>query len=204
MKTLIAVPCMDSVAIEFAQSLAILDKVGECVLSCNVGSLISESREKLALRAIQMECDQVMWFDSDMQFAPDTLSRMLKHMETKDIVTGLYFRRVRPFTPVLFKKLDFEGDNCRWEGYDDYPSEPFTIEGAGFGCMCTKTTVLMDCFAKYGTCFSMIGNNGEDVSFSRRARERGYEIWCDPTIKCGHVARMVITEDFYKSIGHQA
>ena len=42
MKTLIAIPSMDQVPAQFAQCLATLNKVGECAVSFQIGSLITE------------------------------------------------------------------------------------------------------------------------------------------------------------------
>lgn len=201
MKTLIAVPCMDSVATPFCQSILTMNKVGdECSVSFQVGSLVSESREKLAALAISRDADYVLWLDSDMTFEPDTMERLMKHMETYDIVTGLYFRRRPPFSPVIFKKLHLEGDVCVFEDYTEYPEDRvFEVEGIGFGCVMMKTEVLLSVFARYKNCFTMMGRNGEDVSFSMRARNCGYKIWCDPSIKCGHIAYSMVNEGFYKN-----
>ena len=202
MKTLIAIPCFDQVATPFCQSLLTMNRVGdECTVSFHVGSLVSDAREKLALLAIQSEADYVLWLDSDMIFEADTMERLMRRMEEGyDIVTGLYFRRRPPFTPVLFEQLRLEGENCVFKDFVDYPEDRiFEVEGIGFGCVMMKTDVLLSCFSKYGTCFSMIGRNGEDVSFSIRARESGYKIWCDPAVKCGHVALTQINEDFYRN-----
>lgn len=201
MKTLIAVPCMDSVATPFCQSLLTMNKVGdECSVSFQVGSLVSESREKLAALAISRDADYVLWLDSDMTFEPDIMERLFKHMETYDIVTGLYFRRRPPFSPVIFKKLHLEGDVCLFEDYTEYPEDRvFEVEGIGFGCVMMKTEVLLSVFARYKNCFTMMGRNGEDVSFSMRARNCGYKIWCDPSIKCGHIAYSMVNEGFYKN-----
>ena len=40
---------------------------------------------------------------------------------------------------------------------------------------------------------------GEDLSFCGRASEVGAELWCDSTIKMGHVGLGTITEDIYLS-----
>lgn len=204
MKTLIAIPCMDTVPVQFAQSLACLNRPedGSLRIQFNVGSLIYESRNKLALDAIKGGFDAVMWFDSDMAFAPDTLTKMYKHFDDgKDIISGLYFRRTKPYTPVLFSQLDFEADGkCKWAGYDDYPeNDVFRIAGCGFGCVAMKTSVLVDVFAKFGNAFAPIGNTGEDVAFCGRARACGYDIWCDSTMKLGHAGHMLVTEDFFKA-----
>ena len=72
-KILIAVPCMDSVAAQFAQALAMLEKVGGCLVSFVIGSLIYNSRNDLARQAMKMDCTHILWLDSDMVFPPETL-----------------------------------------------------------------------------------------------------------------------------------
>ena len=116
--------------------------------------------------------------------------------DDKDIVSGLYFRRVQPFTPVLFKELTEKS----WKDYNDYPNELFKLEGIGFGCVLMKTDVLYDMASVYGTWFSPLANYGEDLSFCLRAKQLGYDIYCDPNVKCGHVGHSIITEDFYKAV----
>ena len=81
MKTMIAVPCMDQVPTPFCQSLALLKRVGDCTLAMKSGSLIYEARNSLAMQAIQMEADYVLWLDSDMVFQPDTLVRLMDFLE---------------------------------------------------------------------------------------------------------------------------
>ena len=109
-KILIAVPCMDQLPARFAQSLATLTKVGQCAIAFQISSLIYHARNDLAKKAVKMDVDYILWLDSDMVFEPDTLERLMKHMEQPGVamVTGVYFRRVPPFSPVLFDKLDFE------------------------------------------------------------------------------------------------
>ena len=203
MKILIAVPCMDQLPAPFAQSLAMLRKVGDCVLAMQMGSLIYTSRNNLAQQAIQMEADYVFWLDSDMVFEPDILERMMKTMqehEEIDILTGLYFRRVRPYTPVLFDKLDIRGNICSWSEFHDIPEGLFEVGGCGFGCVLMKTDVFFDVQAKHGNCFAPIANNGEDIAFCWRARDCGHHIYCDPTAICGHIGHIIVDEKFYKTL----
>ena len=203
MKTLIAVPCMDQVAAPFAQNLAAMEKKGEVFVSFLIGSLIYESRNTLAKQAIATKADYIMWLDSDMTFAPDTMTRLQQHMEEgKDIVTGLYFRRRPPFTPVLFKTLErIDEDSARHENFDDYPDNGlFEIGGCGFGCVMTRVSVLEDVFLNYHKCFDPVCSIGEDLAFCLRARELGYKIYCDSTIKCGHVGQLVVDESVYRSV----
>lgn len=201
MKTLIAIPCMDQVPAQFMQSIATLRKVGECTVATQIGSLIYTSRNNLAQKAIMMEADYVLWLDSDMVFPPDLLERMMDRLKKDDIdiLTGLYFRRVRPFTPVLFDKLEMVGNVCNWTEFKTLPDKPFEVGGCGFGCVLMDAGVFLDVQGRFGNMFAPIGNVGEDLAFCWRARECGYKIICDPDIKCGHVGHIVVNEEFYRS-----
>lgn len=199
MKILIAVPCMDQVPSQFCQSLAVLTKVEDCAIAFQMGSLIYTSRNNLASMAVQKGVDYVLWLDSDMIFPNDVLKKLLEDREKGDIITGIYYRRVQPFKPVLFSKLNIDEKGCEWEGYDDYPEEDlFEIEGCGFGCVLTPTNIFLDVMAKFGDMFAPIGGVGEDLSFCWRARKCGYRIFADPRIQCGHVGHYVVDKSFYQ------
>lgn len=200
MKIMIAVPCMDTVPVQFCQSLALLHKVGECTLMMNPGSLVHTSRNDLAVRSIQMEADYVFWMDSDMTFPQDTLVRMVDTLKKNDldILTGLYFRRKPPYSPVLFDRLDIKKDGvCSWTEFEAIPDHLFEVGGCGFGCVLMSTEVFLSVQSEHGYMFTPIGNNGEDVAFCVRARQCGYKIWCDPSIVCGHIGHTVINDEFY-------
>ena len=200
-KILIAVPCMDMVSARFASSLAMLNRVGSCTVTFNIGSLIYTSRNKICEMAIKGEFDYIMWFDSDMMFAPDTMERLMEDCDKgMDIVSGLYFRRSHPYSPVLYDKLEITGKGeVEYQDTEDYPDEPFEVAGCGFGCVLMKTDVLFDIAGKEGGLwFAPMGNVGEDCAFCIRARNYGYKIWCDPRVKLGHVGTSIITEGVYR------
>ena len=203
MKILIAVPCMDQVPAPFCQSLAQIQKTGECVLAMKSGSLIYTSRNDLATQAIQIDADYVMWFDSDMVFKPDTMVRMLDTMQKNDIdiLTGLYFRRVPPYSPVLFDKLEMRGEACLWSEFKTIPEGLFEVGGCGFGCVLMKTDVFFDVQSRFGNMFAPIANTGEDLAFCWRARNCGYKIVCDPSVICGHVGYSLVDDQFFKVFG---
>lgn len=200
--TLIAVPCMDMVAAPFAHSLACLKKQGEVSIAFEIASLIYQSRDTLVKRAVKANLDYIMWFDSDMIFEPDIMERMHKHMaEGKDFVTGLCFRRRYPYTPAIFKTLEFsENGELKSEGFEDYPKDaPFEVAGCGFAACMTSVQMCMDLLLNCQEWFRPIKGLGEDLSFCMRAKELGYKIWCDPSIKVGHVGQMVVNEEFYEN-----
>lgn len=211
MKAIILVPTTDLVPIQFAASLVMLQKPEKSIFATEVGSLIYHARNKLANDAIRTQSDIALWFDSDMVFPNDTFDRMYKHIQNgADIVTGLYTRRVPPYSPTLFKTLDFDDrGNVSFEEYKDIPDEPFPVAACGFGAVMMKTDVLFDMSCtisanlekgdrSLGTSlFEPIGTTGEDCAFCWRARKMGYEILCDPSIPIGHVGHTVFTRKFW-------
>lgn len=206
MKTLIAIPCMDQVPSAFCQSISTLNRVDECMIAFQVGSLVYESRNKLAQKAIEADADWVLWLDSDMVFNGDLLRRMLgtATKEKTDFVTGVYYRRVEPYTPTLFKTLDFDGGICTWSDVDEIPDKPFEVAGCGFGAVLLHTQVLYDVVAKFdGRMFHPLDGVGEDLSFCWRARQCDYKIIADPTLPLGHMGHMMITKahcDAYRKL----
>ena len=204
MNILIAVPSMDSVPAVFAQSLSMLEKEGNCAVAFQVGSLIYHSRNDLAKKALEMGADYIMWFDSDMVFEPSVLRDMLKTVRERDIdfLTGIYHRRVEPYTPTIFSKADIneEAKVCNWTNYNDFPTDDiFEIAACGFGCVLMSTQILFDVMGKFNEMFEPIGRVGEDISFCWRARECGYTLYADPSIKLGHASHSIITRAFYEA-----
>lgn len=205
-KILIAVPCFDHVPAQFAHSLATLTSYGvedtQISIWFNLGSLIYTSRDQIAVRAIQDEADLVMWFDSDMFFGPDVLTRLLKHIDDgHDIVTGVYYRRTPPYTPTIFRTMELneETDSFEWTEFIKIPEEPFKIDACGFGCVLMRTEVFTSVYTKFGQMFTPMANCGEDIAFCWRAKQCGYEILADPTITLGHVGSTVFTKAFFET-----
>lgn len=203
-KILIAVPCMDQLPAQFAQSLAWLTSYGvkdaEISICFNVGSLIYSSRDQIAKKALLDETDLVMWFDSDMMFSPDTMQRMLKLIDDgHDMVTGIYYRRTPPFSAVAFKTMELneEGTGFNWTEFDEIPEGLFEVGACGFGCVLMKTEIFVSVFSKFGQMFTPIANCGEDIAFCWRARQCGYKIIADPSIHLGHVGHTIITKEFF-------
>jgi len=200
MKTLIAIPCMDQVPALFAQSLSTMRMVGECQIAFQIGSLIYTSRDDLARYAMKEGFDYVLWLDSDMVFPEDFHERMFKTLTENnlDILSGIYYKRKPPYSPVIFDKMQLKGKIWDYSWLEDVPDSLFEVGACGFGCVLLKTEVLMSVQLKHGYLFHPMQNGGEDVAFCVRARDCGYKIMCDPSIVCGHVGNVVITDTLYK------
>lgn len=203
MKILIAIPSMDTVPVQFASSLAMLQRTGDCSVAFQVGSLVYTARNDLAKAAIKSEADLVFWLDSDMVFAPNTLTDMVKTLEEHpeiDILSGVYFRRRPPYSPVLLEELELDEEGkCTSKDLEEIPEGLFEVAGAGFGCVLMRTEVLMAIIAEnQGRCFDPFLGVGEDLSFCIRARRLGYKVMVDPAMECGHVGNAIITGDVWE------
>lgn len=188
---------MDTCPVEFAQSFATMDKPQDCIVSFMKGSLVYDSRNKLCKQALECKADYILWLDSDMVFPKNLIEVMLNHMQDKDIVSGLYFKRVYPFAPVLNRTLN---DNGTASDYDDYPKNAvFECEGFGFGCVMMKTTILYDMLLNNEFWFTPVNNFGEDLSFMWRAKKLGYKAYVDSNIRCGHIGHIMVTEDTFNT-----
>lgn len=202
MKTMIAIPCMDTVQTEFAQSLVSLHPVGQIRPAFMSSSLIYKSRTDLSLIALAEKADFVLWLDSDMVFPPSLLVDLMADMEGRDIVSGICHMRRPPYTPVLYEKLrqglePAENDSKK---LIDYPKDaPFKVEGCGFGCVLMRTSVLQTIVDKYHDVFTPLPGYGEDLSFCIRARGCGFDIWADPRIQVGHKGSTIITDKTFEA-----
>ena len=197
-KTLIAIPAMETVATPFMYSLVCMRRVGLSRVSIISGSLVYSARNMLAAEAIDSGCDRVLWLDSDMQFSPDLMERLAADMdEGAEYVCGLFFRRKPPITPLIYK--DIEGEQLKI--YNDYPADRvFEIAGSGFGAVMISAKMLKQVYDAFGPPFNPGGGGlGEDVAFCVRARKLGCRLYCDSRVKVGHIGTVVFGEDYYKA-----
>lgn len=202
MKTMIAIPCMDTVQTEFAQSLVNMRPVGEIRHAFESCSLIYKSRTDLGLLAIKEGADFVLWLDSDVIFPSDLMIDLMEDMKGRDIVTGVYHMRRAPFKPVIWKTLrqGLTPDENESVDYNDYPKDQiFEVDGCGFGAVMMRTNVLEAVRDKYHELFAPVPGYGEDLSFCVRARGCGFKIHCDPRIQIGHKAATIVTGESFEA-----
>ena len=205
MKVFIAVPSMDIVPALFCQSLALLQRAGDTMIGFEVGSLVYNARNNLARQAIKAEADWVLWLDSDMVFSPDFLQRMLKVCTENDIdfLTALCFRRKPPYTPTLFDRLEKVDKGASYTALMSVPDGRFKVGGCGFAVVLLSTDVLLSVASKFGRMFDPIYGFGEDLAFCWRARQCGYDIWCDSDIEMGHVGQTIVTRAYFEAYDEQ-
>ena len=201
MKTAVAIPCMDMVHTQFMKSVLGMRFSGEVNFFFGQSSLIYDSRNQLSRMALEWGADRILWLDSDMIFPEDMFEKMSAHMdEGAEFVTGVYVTRKAPVHPVLYKEVGETWDEHLAlvpfaEPFKEIPDEVFTVEGCGFGGVMVSARVISHIHQIFGLPFSPESGYGEDLSFCRRVKQIGVPMYCDPSIKMGHIGQHVFTED---------
>ena len=207
MKILVAVPCLEMVSTDFMQSLLALrpPQGKQMEIGLTKSSLVYDARNNLCARAINQGFDRVLWIDSDMVFEDDLAIRLSARLdEGKEFVTGLCFRRRPPYSPAIFSEV---GVNPEENGsvtpfaktFEDYPKNSlFRVISTGCAGAMMSVDLIKKVQDRYGLPFSPITGFGEDLSFCLRATDIGAEIWCDSSVKLGHISQTIITEETWE------
>jgi hypothetical protein len=141
----------------------------------------------------KIDYSHIMWIDSDSIFTPENFDSLLAR--DKDIVSGLVKK-----TPYIYLagKIDptknfFQKESLTEE--DIQGTDLIETDGVGFPFMLVKKGVFESIKAPWFATDAIdepSGPNGkiyvgEDIYFCIKAKEAGYKIWLDPTVKVGHL-----------------
>src|SRR3990167_3768540 len=178
-------------------------KTAECVMNliahggynfhCIVpehGYTIAENRNYSAVQALKNFSDYLLFIDDDMTFPPDLLDTLLA--DKKEIVGVAYHPRCDTSEKLGF--LDETHIITLETTTDPKYKETFKCKAVGTGVM------LIDCnvFKKMERpwfAFEYLDTGqckvGEDWYFCIKAKEKGIDTWCNPTIKIGHLGEKI-------------
>ena len=192
MKLLVAVPTTDYVHAEFMNSLTGLEtKLARDGVDFDEkivgGTLVYIARNKLAARAIEGGYTHVIWLDSDMVFKPDIVDDLM--FCGKEMVCGAFVSRRPPYGPCVYTSIE---DPANMIQVTNFGTEPFRVDGCGFATVLTSVELLRDVEEKFGACFRPTEKYGEDLAFCYRVKQLGREIWCEPTVRPGHIAHIPV------------
>lgn len=129
--------------------------------------------------------DYLFSVDHDITFPPDTLKKLLAH--DQDLVSGVYRQRLEPQQLEIYEPWggrmsaeDLYSKNWRLIG----------IGGCGFGCVLVKKEVLEGVGYpqfEYHPALDHSNTISEDTDFCKKAIVKGFKLWCDPSVRCGHI-----------------
>jgi hypothetical protein len=215
-KLFIALPAYDfKVSLKLAVSLArFAQKAPQHGIDIQIGSIcgcsvVSRARNLLVKDLLESDCTDLMFIDADINFEPDSILRLMAWASDpkKGIVAGV--PRTRKSEKVYIAKLDQDEDGV-------------TMNGAGLVRAQRVATAFM--MVRREVFETLVNNHpewnyydvntnrqlnavfdfqvtpegymGEDFLFCDRAREAGFEVWIDPTIKLGHMGVQEYEGDF--------
>lgn len=190
----IGIPTLDVIKTETVASLFAATSRIEAPAKLNIftSSYIHDARNKIVDAALEAKATHLIFIDSDMQFSPDSIQKLVER--DKDIVGGLYFRRQAPHNPIINQK-----DGKRLVIPPVWPkNDLFEVFGIGTGFLMIKMKVFEKIPPPWFA-FSNLWDKpiGEDIYFCWKAQERGFKVWCDPTLNLGHVGTYVFTKEDY-------
>lgn len=126
--------------------------------------------------------DYLLHLDVDEVYPPDTVSRLMKHIDDgKEVVGGLYCARFKDINSA-FKFINENGDTRA------LPVKANTglhkIDAMGMGGMMTDIKVFDKIKKPW-----FFGNpmHCEDVAFCQRCKEAGIQVWVDTDLQFGHL-----------------
>ena len=191
MRLLIAVPTTDYIHADFVRSLVDLQaelnrkKINHKVEILS-GTLVYIARNKLANKAINESFTHVLWLDSDMVFNNQVVEDLM--FCGKEMVCGAFVSRRPPYGPCIYTSIK----KNKIEKVKEFGTKPFRVDGCGFACVLTSVELLQAVTQKYGTTFQPTDYYGEDLAFCWRVGQIGREIWCEPTVRPGHIAHVPV------------
>lgn len=215
-KLFIALPAYDfKVSLKLAVSLAKLaQKAPQHGIEIQIGSIcgcsvVSRARNLLVKDLMESDCTDLMFIDSDINFEADDVIRLLAWTSDpkKGIVAGV--PRTRKTDRVYIAKLDQDENGLTMNGMGLVRAQRVAT-----AFMMVRRDVFEQMIAanpswnyfdeRTGRELCAVfdfkvtdeGYMGEDYLFCDRARELGFEVWIDPTIKLGHMGVQEYEGDF--------
>lgn len=178
----------DSAYVDFFLALEGVRQQTVSVLHWIRGADIPMSRNTIARRATG---DHVWFVDDDHTFPPDTLDRLLAR--DVPIVAPLVLTKRSPFRPVAFTHHNGLGYVAATPEEIPTDGSLLQVEACGAAGMLIHRDVLdtlTDPWFEAGKVDAQA--IGEDLHFCAKAREAGFLIHVDPSVRIGHLAPVSI------------
>ena len=188
MKILIAVPTFENIQPEVFKAIYELKSEHELHFDFIRGYDCAVARNNICKIAIAHNYDYVLMVDSDTIIPSDTLDLMLD--PPVDVCLGVCPRKNTKEGKTAMIKLGSDNYSNNYL-YSELPEERTRVKGGGFACALIKTSVLSQLDYPW---FQYVTNEdystfSEDFYFCQHASLYGVDVWMDPRVKCGHLAR---------------
>lgn len=155
-------------------------------------SLVHRARNEMTATFLESRHSHMMWLDADIEFTPEDVAKLWNLQA--DIAVGVYAMKKRDQQwYAAWKDGELVKDLDRFDG-------PVEVDYAGTGFMMIDRKVIEE-LARYAPSYegpngrvpvlydTPIHNDGfesEDYHLCRMARESGFKVIMDPSVRLGH------------------
>lgn len=133
--------------------------------------------------ARELEAEALLFIDSDMQFEKDLYQRLLAI--DADICCALTWTKRIPSYPTQCKKVKRPEDGTDALAPIIPDGDTYEIDASGMAATLIRKPVLQSARFEYPA-FQHLGAIGEDFAFCLHARDAGFTIKCDTSLKVAH------------------
>lgn len=161
-----------------------------------VGGYVELNRNMTIKQALQNGATHIMFIDHDMIFPGDGIKKLLE--ADKDVILanynarGVVSREKNIVEIASTLKIGKKGDYKKMDPEQLPKDKLFKVAAGGTGFMMIKTEVFKKLPYPWFVAAEIEGSwTTEDIYFCELLQEHGFEIWCDPTIKMGHIGTYV-------------
>lgn len=181
----------------FAASLTGLAVPDGTQIVWRFGHAIAAQMNLLVEALLETDKDWLWILGDDHSFSPGLLGKLLDHELASgppEIIVPLCLTRVPPYQPVIFSGFGEDGRHRIRVDLDDHPDGGvIAIHSAGSGGMLVRRSVFETIPAPWFESYSVSPvEMGEDVVFCDKARDAGFQIYCDLDANLGHCVSGVV------------
>ncbi len=149
----------------------------------NARDRIIHSRNILREKILRENYDYFLSLEQDVIPPKDVIERLLKH--NKKIIGGVYFKlgSFNELIPLVWLNIDQR--YSRRAILDEINGDLLEVATCGLGCILIHKSVLEKVKFRY----LKEKKAFDDVWFCEDARENGFKVYCDTSIKCKHMIK---------------
>jgi hypothetical protein len=169
------------------QSLELPPDSGTCA---QFGPFIVNNQNRLAHKFMAGNWDWFFLANDDQLYPPSSVKQMIAHQ--KEAVVALSVSRKPPHAPLIYDMVE---DQFFCHNLKPLENGLIKIVGSGGGGLLLNRSVFEKVEEPWWN-IAMMPNGehgGEDLFFNRKMNNAGIELWCDTTIRVGHMTTFTLT-----------
>lgn len=185
------------------------------------------NRNRFVTDSLASGADYLFFMDMDQTFPADALLNLFEVIsDERPIVSGMYYLKKEPYSPVMGRYVDWEDDMIphkdefdklgfihpdgrqivRWRSFTYFDkTTPFRADVIGLGCVLMKADIFKKLKAPY---FSYnadprpgLGHFTMDevMSFCAQCAKNDIPIYIDPRVQCGHITSVESNNQLFEA-----